>query len=103
MKSKLWMVFTVVAVIVFAIVFWQRPSQHQPVLQAIEKTSQPANVSAIAPGVSHLNDSNVTPQMTSSANPTPPGRNRMTIKEVLERMVEDKNKPVNFYGQVIDQ
>lgn len=96
MKSKCWIIVPVAALLVVFWIFW--PRQIQPVRIAGKKPGIPT--------VSKQTSAKLGPAMIAS---TGSGRTMIDAQKLkqepgaLEKLIEARNRPIDFYGQTVDQ
>jgi hypothetical protein len=105
MKNRLLIYIFIIAVI--GLLFWLWPKHGTIISQQSPETVQTNNQS---PGgavggaiISRQAVPNTSLVSTSSTNSPPFVTNQPNVTEALERFVESRNKPIDFYGQFIDQ
>jgi hypothetical protein len=99
MKSRSWIVVLVVVVLVLFWIFW--PHRIQPVRVAEEKAVIPAAQKQIVANVPQSSTA-----VVSGAGQSQAQVNLQKVKQepgAFEKLVEARNKPIDFYGQTVDQ
>ena len=93
----------ILVVAILAIAYWLRPIR--PPANA-ESTSMPItnNVPATVVSIASQSIPRTPAVITSQATPIPSvTTNRPSPQDVIERFIERRNKPIEFYGRVLDQ
>jgi hypothetical protein len=104
MRPRFLISILILVVAILAVVFWLRPVRPpaNPELAPINRLTN--NVPATVAGVASQSVSGTPSVITSPATPIPSATtNRPSPQDVIERFIESRNKPIDFYGQVIDQ
>ncbi len=106
MRPRFVICLSILVIVILTIVFWlrpARPSARPNQTQLVQTVSNAPEISGATSNPAAQGISNV-PTTTSSKIPNPLlTTNRRSIQDVVERFIESKNRPVDFYGQVIDQ
>ncbi len=106
MKTQYVIFLLVAVVVILAVVFWLRPVQLPTSTEQTQTAVQTSNAPVASVSVaSQSTPVGINPTLITSPNlkSQPSGTNQTGLKEAIEKLVEGRNKPIRFYGQVIDQ
>jgi len=101
MKNRLWIYIFIIVVI--GLLFWLRSKHETTISQQPPETVQMNNQSSRGAIITQQPVPNTSLVVTSSTNFRPFATNHPNVTEALERFVESRNKPIDFYGRFIDQ
>lgn len=100
MKTRFWIYILLLSAVALALaLYWRRPAQelkmHGGTVMASTNASAPRAPKQSAPGKTN--------QIASSPRNPYFSTNRKSLPEMVERAIENDNKPIDFYGLIIDQ
>jgi hypothetical protein len=101
MRPRFLVFILLVALLIVALLFWRRPVQPPVKTGQPQVTIQTTNTMAARMSVTNQSAPNIARPITPT-NPTPASVSNYELA-IGEKFVESKNKPIDFYGQVIDQ
>jgi len=106
MRPKVFIFLIISIVVVLMVIFWLRPAKPTITTDAAQTFTQSTNVQAAGANVAAQAVSGSMPSGVMPAPVPKPGpniTNRPTLQDVNEKFIESKNRPIEFYGRVIDQ
>lgn len=100
MKTRSWIYILILATAILAALFLHRRGNESKVTET-SQGQPPANVPILA--ITNRSTTN-TAQRSASTNPSPYIQtNRLSLPNMAQKAIEMNNKPIDFYGKVIDQ
>lgn len=106
MRPKILIFLFAVVALILAVMFWLRPVQSPTSAEQTQTAIQTSNASVASGSVASQSTPvgiNPMPLTSTNLHSRPSLTNQVGLKEVIEKLVEGRNKPIRFYGQVIDQ
>ena len=106
MKSRFIIFFIITVLAILAFLFWRRSIQSLTSAKQSQVVVQTSNAPVASVSVASQSTpvgANPTPVISTNLKSRPSPTNQVGLKEAIEKLVESRNGPINFYGQVIDQ
>jgi hypothetical protein len=106
MRPKFLIFLLAVVVVMLTVIFWRRPVESPTDAKQAQAAVQTNNVPVVSGSIASQSTpvgANPMPVTSTNLKSQPSGTNQAGLKEAIEKLVEGRNKPIRFYGQVIDQ
>jgi hypothetical protein len=103
MRPRFLIRLSILVLVILSVVFWLRPKQSTIIIRSAQKIAEQTNQPLSNTTIKNQNISNTLSVSIPSNRPGSSAANRMTLPEVVEKLIESKNKPIEFYGKIIDQ
>ena len=108
MNNHFWKYVFIFLLVILAVVFWRRPVKQVSVSDSMYATGQLTNVPVSTTSVSSNPPAAI--DLPTNLEPTVQQNSNLTNHETreprefrLQKIIEGKNVPINFWGQIVDQ
>ena len=100
MRNLFWICILILAVFIFAVVFWRRSV---PAHREEGQRRQSAQSGASLQNTNNVNQANVTSTHTNITVGSSLPATNATLKSITEKFIQQQQGPISFYGQCVDQ